>query len=58
MSGTYSNASCIEEGYKKKFHYTSNSWGILYEFNFSLNNNPNGGYVGPSVLLIIFSQIF
>jgi hypothetical protein len=34
----------------KNFHYTSNSWGIFSEFNFSLNKNPNGWYEGLGVL--------
>jgi hypothetical protein len=49
MSGTYSNAPCIEEGYKK-IHYTSNSWGIFSEFTFSLDKNPNNGYKGFGIL--------
>jgi hypothetical protein len=49
MSGTYSIAPCTKEGYKK-FHYTSNSWGIFSEFTFALDRNSNGGYEGGGVL--------
>jgi hypothetical protein len=34
----------------KKFHYTSNSWGIFRKFTFSLYKNANGGYENPGIL--------
>jgi hypothetical protein len=34
----------------KNFHYTNNSWGILNDFTFSWNKNPNSGYEGVGVI--------
>jgi hypothetical protein len=54
MSGSYSNAPCTEEGYKKKkgtkkIHNSSKSCGIFSDLNFSLNKNSNSRYKGPGV---------
>ena len=34
----------------KNFHYTSNSWGIISEFNFLFKKNSNGEYEGFGVI--------
>jgi hypothetical protein len=48
MSGTYSNAPYIEEGYQN-FHHTSNSRGIFSKFTLALGKNSKGGYEGPDL---------